>query len=830
MTSDSRNIVTVGTGFSDIDISANGVIRYTGDNENFTKANPALTPETFGISSEDVASLGEFPPPECVNCSDNCKQIDENNIDDSSADDCIDCIKDCLRDQIIDFISGNTGIVPGKNPEDILPHICSNDGSTDMCSLKLGDIFHSSPRTVASPSVLFFDTGFQIFTKAFRERSAVVYAGANDGGLHAFHAGELVNASGTSTRNPFTGRLESLPFYDAGNGSEMFFYIPPTFLPDAISDYGPHNHFEETITDLDINPDYRFGDLKNFVLGRPKHRSFFDGTAVIADVYIDGFDNGISTGQSGFCKLKNTDPAVAAKVDGLISRCGKEWHTVLISGFRNGGGGFTALDITNAHCTNPGAGATCGISKFTDEPGEIFSDPSPDFPMHLWSLFDRDFGNSWSNPEVARVRLKAGSGDNEIFADRWLAFVGGGIDPNPVIGQPAYGNAFYAIDITTGQIVYKFHKDRSIPDDLGSDQEVLSQGMKCELASDPGVFDINADGYSDLVYIGDTCGRLWRFDVSQPLETKAGIAETGLTLEGSSLARGSAVIEAPNWSAGIAFCANKDASECETNDSPAVPDSDVEPIFFPPTSVINDTGRRHIIFQTGNRRNPTQIAKFDNEGNEVAGTHNAGRLYNFIDTFIPSFLAGSVEASQASDKGMLTSGDITRTITLTRVGNSDLFNSSITETPDTRYGEFIVEYPNNAGNGVFGGEKGTGTPWVIDSVLVFLTFAPTPSDHVSACKFAPGNTRVFALDYITGQPKVHRIAGAKAVNNNISNSTAGIEIFEGISSGATLSSTPNSVVLSFSTTGSSENGGAGYAEWEMPLANQTQTLFWEEVL
>jgi len=105
-TADSRNIFTVGTGFSDIDISATGVIRYTGDTEIFEKDNETLTPETFGISNEDVTSLSDFPPAECVDCSNACAQIDENNINDSSADDCRNCIKDCFRDQIIDFISG----------------------------------------------------------------------------------------------------------------------------------------------------------------------------------------------------------------------------------------------------------------------------------------------------------------------------------------------------------------------------------------------------------------------------------------------------------------------------------------------------------------------------------------------------------------------------------------------------------------------------------------------------------------------------------------------------------------------------------------------------
>jgi len=813
-----------------------------------------ITPADLGIQDEDITVLDTFPPAECdvdtsFDCSSDCEEVNPGNIDEEDASECRDCIKDCFRDRIISFISGNTSILPGDDNVDPLGHICS-DGSDgfdpttvdpDICSVRMGDIFHSSPRTVASPSVLFFDTGFQFFTRAFQERSAVVYAGANDGGLHAFHAGELVDTSQGAQRNPFNGNDEALPFFDEGTGSEMFFYIPPTFFPDATASITPETPFGNLTPPA---KDYRFGDLKTYVLGDPEHRSFFDGTVSIADVYIDGFDNGIST---NFCELNENDPGVSAEVDGLISSCGKEWHTVLISGFRNGGGGLTALDITNANCeendNDPNNDPNCDISTtFAGSDTSIFSGNSPGYPTHLWSVFDQDFGNTWSNPEIARVRLRGQTSLNgnstEIFADRWVAFVGGGVDPLPS-DNTSYGNAFYAVDITTGQIIYKFHPDRSIPINLdsgiSSDQEDLANDMQCELASDPGVFDVNADGYTDLVYIGDTCGRLWRFDVSQPLNAgnssgTGSISNTGLTISDSeTLTRGNETIDASGWRASIAFCANRDPKQCNSGDNPAIPQTNIEPIYFPPTSAIDNIGRRHLIFQSGNRRNPTQIAEFVNE-QPVIGTHNGGRLYNFIDTFIPSFLAGNLTASESSDRGMLTAGNITRTISLTQDGNSDVFEIGSGGTDDES-GEYIVEYPNNIANenAGIGGEKGVGIPVVINGALVFVTFAPTPFEITSPCRTAFGDTRVFALDFVTGIPALSRIRGAVAANNNINSSSAGLQLSQGISSGTTLTyGSESSVILTISSSGNED--GASFIVWEVPIAVQTQTLFWEEVL
>ena len=66
------------------------------------------------------------------------------------------------------------------------------------------------------------------------------------------------------------------------------------------------------------------------------------------------------------------------------------------------------------------------------------------FPEHLWTTYDADFGNTWSQPFVGRVRLEISEGETSTFVDRYVYFVGGGLDPidtNPRDGV-SKGNGF----------------------------------------------------------------------------------------------------------------------------------------------------------------------------------------------------------------------------------------------------------------------------------------------------------------------------------------------------------------------------------------------------
>ncbi|MBI5188161.1 MAG: hypothetical protein HZA07_03685, partial [Nitrospirae bacterium] len=97
---------------------------------------------------------------------------------------------------------------------------------------KLGDIVHSTPTTVSKPAenydLLYKDSTYTTFKQQYARRRHVVYAGANDGMLHAFNAGFFDSANHKFWRN-YSGGTYS----DTGPllGEELFAFIPQSLLP-----------------------------------------------------------------------------------------------------------------------------------------------------------------------------------------------------------------------------------------------------------------------------------------------------------------------------------------------------------------------------------------------------------------------------------------------------------------------------------------------------------------------------------------------------------------------------------------------------------------------
>lgn len=148
---------------------------------------------------------------------------------------------------------------------------------------KLGDIFHSNPVIVGSPSKTFRDGGFSGpggFYEEHKKRTRVIIVGANDGMLHAFNAGNWKESSTPKDAG-----------HDEGTGEEEWAFIPPSIL----------------------------GNLKSMI---NRHTYFVDSSPKVADVWF--YDSPTDT-----------------------TKTKEEWRTVLISGLRKGGKHYFALDITD---------------------------------------------------------------------------------------------------------------------------------------------------------------------------------------------------------------------------------------------------------------------------------------------------------------------------------------------------------------------------------------------------------------------------------------------------------------------------------------------------
>ena len=252
--------------------------------------------------------------------------------------------------------------------------------------------------------------------------------------------------------------------------------------------------------------------LKNLKLMQTAHTYYVDSTPKVADVWLD--------------------------YNGDNKKSRDEWRTVLVSGLRKGGKTYFALDITDTL-----------NSKYLWE-----------FPKSTDATTLSLVGQSWSEPAIGRVKIEnAGN-----LVERWVAFIGGGFDPDEKGGDANIGRAFFVIDIKTGEIIWQFSYDPG---------DAVKKWMKHSFPASPTAIDTNFDGYVDKVYIGDLGGQMWIFDVSfnEP------------TTKSNSL-----------WSGKRLFTAKKEASEKHK-------------IYYQPAVAFDKNGAPWVFFGTGDREDPKDL-------------------------------------------------------------------------------------------------------------------------------------------------------------------------------------------------------------------------------
>lgn len=173
-------------------------------------------------------------------------------------------------------------------------------------TVKLGDIIHSTPTLVGAPAenydVIYGDPTYRTFRKKYQKRRAVVYAGGNDGGLHAFNAGYYNRHTKEFLNRPDPG------FVDYDLGAELWMYVPKNVFPhlrwltEDDYDNDSHNYY------IDAKP-YIF-DAKVFTPSTIHPGGW--GTLLMAGMRYGGgkITVGGDTMRSAYFILDITDPEV----------------------------------------------------------------------------------------------------------------------------------------------------------------------------------------------------------------------------------------------------------------------------------------------------------------------------------------------------------------------------------------------------------------------------------------------------------------------------------------------------------------------------------------
>ena len=515
----------------------------------------------------------------------------------------------------------------------------------------LGDILHSepvvfnyTPYTAEHESIChdFLDPSV---TTA---NSTVIFAGANDGMLHAFRDCD---------------------------GQELWAFIPPNVLPS-----------------LQYIKDPQSG-----------HPTFVDSAPFM--VVHDQNNNGA------------IEPAEGDKF-------------VLIFGQRRGGGS-NILDETSSR----GAFYALDVTE-------------PLYPKLLWEV-DSDelgeMGESWSRPQIGRIRVSDNSykvvvfvgagydnnedlrfGDTQTFPDAEgvdinLAGTGGEVDgtddPQTSAGELSAddrfaprGRGILAIEVATMS-----RADSATPytAQLTSAPQIFwsytfedNDQIKYPIAGNIKVIDLNADRFSDVIYVGDTGGNLWKFDITNTDKNQ--------------------------WAGQLLFKSN-----------PGADSTNGRKIFYAP-EVVYVNGGAYIYFGTGDREHPYNRAVID-------------RLYCVIDW-------GNKGTYPITESALYdaTQNDLQNSTTTEE--EADAIREIMKSTPISPYMENDVAkftygwYVKLDGTDRTGdvnildrGEKIVASPTVISGKVYFDTYQMITTERTGCEAGNMGIARRYIMDYLTAE-------------------------------------------------------------------------------
>ena len=320
------------------------------------------------------------------------------------------------------------------------------DGTTE--TWRLGDIVYSTPTLVGRPSenlhLLYRDTTYASYVFKYKDRRQVVYAGANDGMVHAFNAGFY---------NPIEKQFcKSSDFTDAATcqatdqpalGAELWAYVPYNLLPHLYWLTQPSYDAEKHVYYVDQKP--RVFDAKIFT----EEVACSDLTAA-GCVHPEG------------------------------------WGTVMVIGMNFGGGSIIA-DIDKTDGASPDIVTTDGdgVDPTMKSAFMIFDITNPEAaPKLLAEIAMPRMGFATSYPTV--IAMKDGDSDAsyEDYAsgeNRWYLAFGSG--PADINGDPGSANT----------------ADGSYDDEILTDVKSLQPGQfyildLVKLASAGELYTLNSSG------------------------------------------------------------------------------------------------------------------------------------------------------------------------------------------------------------------------------------------------------------------------------------------------------------------------------------------------
>jgi type IV pilus assembly protein PilY1 len=345
---------------------------------------------------------------------------------------------------------------------------------------KLGDIISSTPRlqswirlntyNLDAPTG-YGDDSYQKYLDSLNYATrGMVYAGANDGMLHAFKLGTLAMINNPSDElliaqlcedTNGNGKCDSGETTTTNLGKEVWSYIPKNALP-----------YLRYLTD----PDYC-------------HLYYVDGTPYLFDASINAPSDCTTTGDYSTCPRKTTYITNTKNLD--VNKT--SWRTIVIGGMGQGGacriGSSTCTDCVKTPTNDP-ANNTKGLGYSSYFALDI---TDPQNPSLLWEFSDPGLGFSISGPAVVRV------GDRDQNGKWYVVFASGPTGPidagsRQFLAKSDQNLKLFILDLKTGALV------RTI--DTGIQNAFGGALMNATVDTDRWRPDRTGNYQDDVLYVG----------------------------------------------------------------------------------------------------------------------------------------------------------------------------------------------------------------------------------------------------------------------------------------------------------------------------------------
>jgi Tfp pilus tip-associated adhesin PilY1 len=376
------------------------------------------------------------------------------------------------------------------------------------------------------------------------------------------------------------------------------------------------------------------------------------------------------------------------------------WRTVLMSGLRQGGRAYFALDVTDADTV------TAAVS----------SGAAPRI-LPLWEFQDNRtvsgtlvpnrLGDSWSTPFLAEL-LKDDTGGVKVTDV--VALFGGGETAGE---EPNVGPYFYILNLETGKLFTNTAKTQVIsrflvPDNIdpnwktkveaGATVETTGFKNNNKVPSDPSVVDMDGDGITDIVYFGDLQGRVWKMNVHSKDWAQRKLClfyDTG-DLTGETRA---------NPVPGCGTSGSDTDLDCR---------AEQRPVFYSPTVITMDVNGGETVGI------PSDVTK----GNLVIfGTGHIEDTANALDQTTVNRIFAVLDVDPLEGATVCSYGV--------------LWNNTLANNGGCPSCPHAIEYPYD----LQPGEKIISKPYVVNGVLIFQTYSPITSN---VCD--PGEVRFWEVE------------------------------------------------------------------------------------